>query len=316
MAAPTRVTSGSTILINDLNQLIDLFEGAASMTEAFKFVSSAGENFIVKLSDAAGARKFSIQDSAGSEVASINSDGALVISGGFTPSGSLILPASTSPATTTDAAIQWDSDDNRIVVGDGSSVQTFYPGTIQYKFRTATLNLTTATYADVAATSGNIAFTAVTGKTYLIKLRVVVTAVGNAGTDGLKLAFTHPTVSLADYIGSYSGFRTLSPDAGGYVGNGAEEGAALTINDMERQSLYSVNTTSGASFFGVNAGTASTGSNTAAVTGIAPGLFEVECIMTMTGSGTVTLQAACQTDGAGTSTISGIHMTVQEIISA
>lgn len=125
--AITRVTSGSTIVINDVNQLIDLLEGAASQTLAFKMVSKTGEDYIIKLADAAGARKFSVQDTAGVEVASINSDGALAISGSFTPSGTLILPASTSPATVTDAAIQWDSDDNLIKVGDGVAIKTFYP---------------------------------------------------------------------------------------------------------------------------------------------------------------------------------------------
>ena len=127
MAVPTRVTTGNTAVANDLNQLIDLLEGAASLTEAFKLVSTTGENFIVKLSDAAGIRKFSIQDSAGVEVASINSDGAATFSS-VSSTSTLVLPTSTTPTPTTEGQIAWDSDDHLIAVGDAAATQLFYPG--------------------------------------------------------------------------------------------------------------------------------------------------------------------------------------------
>lgn len=123
----TRVVEGNTIEIEDLNQLIDLLEGGNSQTLAFKFVSKTGENFIVKLADAAGARKFSIQDSAGNEVASIDSDGNASFAS-VTSSGDMVLPSSTSPADTTEGSAQWDTNDDRLVVGTGSSTATFVPG--------------------------------------------------------------------------------------------------------------------------------------------------------------------------------------------
>lgn len=123
----TRVVEGNTIEIEDLNQLIDLLEGGNSQTLAFKFVSKTGENFIVKLADAAGARKFSIQDSAGVEVASINSNGEASFAQ-ITSTGATLLPSSTTPADTTEASIQWDSNDDRIAVGTGSAVAQFLPG--------------------------------------------------------------------------------------------------------------------------------------------------------------------------------------------
>lgn len=123
----TRVVEGNTIEIEDLNQLIDLLEGGNSQTLAFKFVSKSGENFIVKLADAAGARKFSIQDSAGNEVASINSDGQATFTQ-VTSTGVTILPGDTAPDDTTEGSIQWDTNDDRLVVGTGSAVVQFLPG--------------------------------------------------------------------------------------------------------------------------------------------------------------------------------------------
>lgn len=126
MAAPTRVVTGDTAVANDLNQLIDLLEGASSLTEAWKLVSSSGENFIVKLSDAAGARKFSIQDSAGVEVASIDSDGGATFSS-VTASGAFSFPVSTSPTQTADGAVFWDSDDDVLTVGTGAANKRVTP---------------------------------------------------------------------------------------------------------------------------------------------------------------------------------------------
>ena len=38
------------------------------------------------------------------------------------------LEQSAAPADTTEGRIQWDTDDNRLVVGDGAATKTFYPG--------------------------------------------------------------------------------------------------------------------------------------------------------------------------------------------
>lgn len=50
---------------------------------------------------------------------------ALLLSVGIT--GSLVAPASTAPTPTTDGAIEWDSNDNFQVWGDGSSQKYFFP---------------------------------------------------------------------------------------------------------------------------------------------------------------------------------------------
>lgn len=42
--------------------------------------------------------------------------------------GQLVLGNSAAPAPTTEAATQWDNNDDRLVVGDGTTTKTFYPG--------------------------------------------------------------------------------------------------------------------------------------------------------------------------------------------
>ena len=295
MTAPARVTAGSTILINDLNQLIDLFEGASSMTEAFKFVSSSGENFIVKLADAAGVRKFQVQDSAGVEVAYITSDGDLVISGGFTPTGNLILPASTSPATVTDAAIQWDSDDNLIVVGDGASTQTFYPGTTKYKYKTTQQDFTTTTLATVTATSGNIAFAVLASTAYEIEVYGNMSAVGTAASGGFKWGFTFPASPTIARAQLDINFITA-------------QGGAIIDAALINGNLYALaDITSGTAFGGANR-------NDATTAGIAAGPFRVKFfLLNGTTAGTVTFQAA-QNTAAGTSSLTNVVATMRRLI--
>lgn len=115
-----QVTAGTTATAAQLNQLINLLEGGGSETLAFLLKSSTGDDFIIRLADAAGARKVSVQDSASVEVFSIDSDGAI------TP-GTIILPNSASPTPTVEGDIQWDSDGDFMRVGDGAAAQDFFP---------------------------------------------------------------------------------------------------------------------------------------------------------------------------------------------
>ena len=124
----TRVVDGNTSAATNLNQLIDLMEGAESID--FLLQSLVATDFKVRLADAAGARKFIIQDSAGVTVATIDSDGAATFTS-INLSGVLIIPASASPAQTADASVVWNSAaapaGKVLTVGDGTSRRTFQP---------------------------------------------------------------------------------------------------------------------------------------------------------------------------------------------
>lgn len=50
--------------------------------------------------------------------------GTLTVSGSATISGTLVVPTSASPAQTTDGSVVWDSDDNLLTVGTGSTRKT------------------------------------------------------------------------------------------------------------------------------------------------------------------------------------------------
>lgn len=121
----TRVVDGNTSAATNLNQLIDLMEGAESID--FLLMSLTATDFKVRLADAGGSRKFIIQDSAGSTVAYVDSDG----NASFTSIAltSLVIPSAASPAQTADASVVWDSDGDFLTIGDGTSRKAFYPDT-------------------------------------------------------------------------------------------------------------------------------------------------------------------------------------------
>lgn len=119
----TRVTDGNTSAATNLNQLIDLMEGAETIDYLLKSLTAT--DFKVRLADAAGARKLIIQDSAGATVATIDSDGnATFTSMTLT---SFVLPTAASPAQTADGSIVWDSDDDYLTIGTGSARKSFQP---------------------------------------------------------------------------------------------------------------------------------------------------------------------------------------------
>jgi len=121
------VIAGRNTRVTDVNQIIDLFQGAVGSTEDFLLRAELGTDFKIRLADAAGASAVSVQDINGDEVARIDSNGGVTISGAFAPA-MLLLPSEINPTPTVEGDIRWNSSTNRIVVGDGATSQTFYPG--------------------------------------------------------------------------------------------------------------------------------------------------------------------------------------------
>lgn len=122
------VTSNTTALATALNQYRLHLLGDASSTEAWLFRSSAGNNFIIVLSDNAGVRKVSFRDSDNNEVAYIDSNGGLSVTSMTITT--FTFPTAASPTQTTEGQAAWDTDDNTIKVGDGATTKEFgYLGT-------------------------------------------------------------------------------------------------------------------------------------------------------------------------------------------
>ena len=116
LAAITATTS----TLADINQYKEHLEGQAGSTLSWFLRVASSQNFVIRLSDAGGTQKVSIQDSGGVEVASINSDGDLTISGSLAPAA-LTIPNASAPTATTEGVMQWDTNDDHITVGDGAN---------------------------------------------------------------------------------------------------------------------------------------------------------------------------------------------------
>jgi hypothetical protein len=181
----TEVSAGDTITAANYNQIKNHLEGATGSTLAYFLRVAAANNFVIRLSDNAGAQKFSIQDSDGVEIASIDSDGDFTLSGSYSPA-TLVLPNSAGPAPTTEGDIQWDSDDHNIVVGDSSGTQTFRPleRIYQVKIADETVNNSTTLQSDDTFT-----FTATANSLYMIE---GVLRVSTGATPDIKFQMTIP----------------------------------------------------------------------------------------------------------------------------
>ncbi len=110
------------ILGSHMRAIKEHLEGAAGSTVAYHLRQLSG-NFLITLSEAAGATKFRVNDSAAAEMFSVDSDGNVTVVGTLTQSGALILPLSASPAQTADGSVVWDSDDDVLTVGTGAATK-------------------------------------------------------------------------------------------------------------------------------------------------------------------------------------------------
>lgn len=120
---------GDSVAADDIDQIRNHLEGGSGKTAPYHLRQSTG-NFLITLATADGSNGFRINDSAGVQMFYVDSDGNITIVGTTTQSGALILPVSTTPAQTADGSVVWDSDDDILTIGDGSSRKTFYPGRI------------------------------------------------------------------------------------------------------------------------------------------------------------------------------------------
>lgn len=110
--------------------------------------------------------------------------GTMTVSGSATISGTLVVPTSASPAQTTDGSVVWDSDDNLLTVGDGSSRKVMVDTTTAQTLTNKTL--TTPTIGSIVNT-GTLTLPTSTD-----------TLVGRATTDTLtNKTLTSPTINSA-----------------------------------------------------------------------------------------------------------------------
>jgi hypothetical protein len=170
-----------------------------------------------------------------------------------------------------------------------------------YKYKTANLDLTTTTLADVAATSGNVAFAVAASSVYRLEMKINVTVLGTQNSGGLKLALTGPASPTAVH---YTGhWPIVTPQSVDSVAN-----TEVPVNS--RDGVYTEGTTF-TTFLAANyRPTPAVGSTT----GLEVGMYEFD-ILIVNGStaGTVTLQAA-QNTAAGTTTIASLFATLTTLV--
>lgn len=113
---------GDSVAANDIDEIRNHLEGGSGKTAPYKLRQSTGD-FIVVLADNAGASELSIHDSDDVEVAHIDSNGNATFT--TTTFTNLDIPTSASPSQTADGRAVWDSDDDKLTIGDGTSRKTF-----------------------------------------------------------------------------------------------------------------------------------------------------------------------------------------------
>lgn len=312
--ALTRVTAGSEASIDDLNQIIDLLQGTSGFTEAFLLRCATSSDFKVRLSDAAGARRFEIQDSAGTAQAYVDSDGNLTATG-LTLSGSFVLPQGAAAAPTAEGSIAWDTDDNLLKIGDGATTQTFYPGAIPTavtlsgltkKYKTATQVFSTnTTYADVTASSGNMAFSIGASEVWLAEWLIMCTA---GGTGGVKFQLTGPSAPTAVNIVGQVLLHTNDASA-----STAAIPPFLSTSYSAGSTPASMLVTSfSSSIMGINSGN-STGVDNTWHQSVGSPMRIVALIINGSNAGTVTLQAAQNSSNSTTTLGIGSWMRAERI---
>lgn len=137
MTLPTFSAGDSTNLSAKLNQIVEHIQGQVGSQDAYHFRLASGEDFIITLSDNDGVRKFVVRDSNGNDVFTVDSDGGSTLSGdtdlgdltadSIIVADTLVFPTSASPAQTAAGSVVWDTVNDVLTIGDGSSRVTLTP---------------------------------------------------------------------------------------------------------------------------------------------------------------------------------------------
>ena len=208
---------GDSVAAAHIDSIRTHLEGGSGDTAPYKLRQSSGD-FIVVLADNAGASELSIHDSDDVEVAHIDSNGNLTATTvTFT---NLDIPVSASPSQTADGRVVWDSDDDKLTIGDSSSRKTFVDVTKQMvwvggdsteRTTTATIAATLSTISslNIPVTSGifirgncrkstgaaNVSFLGLTLNSTIVITPVAYTSAANQAEEGHFEIYVPPRVT-------------------------------------------------------------------------------------------------------------------------
>jgi hypothetical protein len=114
-------SAGDRILAAHQQSVKNHLEGAVGSTAPWHLRQSSG-NFQITLSTNDGTTKFRLNDSDGTQVFAVDSDGNVTFVGAPT-FASLVFPTSATPTQTTDGSVFWDTDDDVLTVGTGAATK-------------------------------------------------------------------------------------------------------------------------------------------------------------------------------------------------
>lgn len=124
MALPNPAT-GDSIDATDVSDIKDHLEGQAGSTAPYHFRQSSG-SLTITLATNDGSNGVVVNDSDDSQVFYIDSNGNVTFSGTLTPTN-FTFPTGATPTQTTEAQAVWDTDDDVLTVGDGTTTQLLIP---------------------------------------------------------------------------------------------------------------------------------------------------------------------------------------------
>ena len=239
MALPNP-SPGDSVAAAHIDSIRTHLEGGAGDTAPYKLRQSTGD-FIVVLADNAGASELSVHDSDDVEVAHVDSNGAATFNS--LTITNLDIPVSASPAQTADGRAVWDSDDDLLTIGDGSSRKTFYPGrtpVVVIKTADQTVNNSTTLVNDSLLKS-----TLAVSTRYAFECFVVY---DSSAVADIKVAFTVPAAATIHYSTIARGATlavayAVSNASAGTIGIGAD--AAGTFASALIIGHVSMSTTAG-----------------------------------------------------------------------
>jgi hypothetical protein len=153
-----------------------------------------------------------------------------ISSAGLTVSTGLILPQAAAPAPTAEGDMRWDTDDNRIVVGDGAAAKTFF-------------NCESGTYTPTLFNTTNVAASTASVCQY-IRVGNIVWVSGNVQIDptaagptitvmGMSLPIASDLASVIQLAGTANGYGFAGAETYAIIGDAANNratfnGAAVT----------------------------------------------------------------------------------------
>lgn len=162
----------------------------------------------------------------------------LTLAGGVIGTTAITLVQSTTPMPTAEGVIEWDTDDNRLAVGDGASTQVFYSGAHTTDTNANTICTGTTTYLDGEGNCDDISLVYEAADTDITKKNETEVITGDWDFGGGGIEIENGTTPPACTVGQIyldtdatSGQQLYACEGGTFVLQG--DGGGSETNSLE-----------------------------------------------------------------------------------